>query len=213
MNMWVFRVPNAFSGKPKGSCPTTLNQGALKTGLTTGTVSHLTYDGSIGINFILEELFQHHRLRQGWGIPTLDLRLPDNAWIENFIIASNRYWGVVSNCAKARGRLNILSRMVQMKINDIIFLPNVKDKVVDHDYFTVVTVKNPYYFEDRSQEPNTWEKDFAHVIEVKKIETYRFSGKTLPKSIFGAPFMHAIDQIGPSYKTYNTFEQFVKDSY
>jgi hypothetical protein len=212
MNMWVFRVPNDFGGKPDKKCPTTLNQNALRTGLT-GTVSHLTYNNSGGINFVLDELFQQHRLRQGWGVPTLDLRLPDKAWIENFIIASNRYWGEVSDCAKASGRLKILSHMVDMKINDIIFLPNVTNQMVDHNYFTVVTVKNPYYFEDRSQEPNTWEKDFAHVIEIEKIKTYCFSQHTLQRSIFGAPFMHAIDKIKPSYQTYNTFDQFVKHSY
>ncbi len=211
MKMWVFRIPKADGGEPDGTCPTSLNQDAIKTGVT-GTAHHITnYNGCLP--FVLNEMFVYGRLRQGWAVPTLDLRLPIDAWIENYIIALSRYWNSTTDCKGASGRRKILLQMVEMEIGDVIFLPNVGNNVLDHSQFTVVTVKSRYYFEDRSQNPNNWEKDFAHVIEVNKIKTYGYSSTTLQSSIFGAPYLHAIDEIKPHFQTYSTFEQFVKNNY
>ncbi len=211
MRKWVFRIPKASGGEPDSSCPTLLNEAAIKTGIT-GKTHHITnYDGCL--TFVLNELFVYGRLRQGWAVPTLDLRLPIDAWIENYRIASNRYWDSTTDCQGASGRRKILLQMVDMAIGDVIFLPNVGNNMLDHGQFTVVTVKSRYYFEDRSQNPNTWEKDFAHIVEVDKIKTYPYSPNTLQSSIFGAPYLCAVNEIKSHFQTYNTFEQFVKSNY
>lgn len=123
MRIWVFRTPGAEGGDPDTVCPTTLNADALHTG-NTGMSCHLT-DYSGATDFVLKDLVHNQRLRQGWGVPTLDLRLPEGAWIENYIIASNRYWNSVNSCEHASGRRRIIKVMLEMTPGDVIYIPNV----------------------------------------------------------------------------------------
>lgn len=206
MRMWVFRVPKADGGDPDSICPVELNQDALTTGLTGH--SHPITDYSDALDFVLNEIFDHDRLRQGWGVPTLDLRLSEQAWIENYIIASSRYWGEATSCENASGRRRILIRLVQMERRDVIFLPSVGRASLDDTCFSVCRVSNVYFFEDRSQHPNTWEKDFAHVIPIEGLQTFEYGRETLERSIFGAPYLHAIDEVQYTFESHNKIQTF-----
>lgn len=209
MKIWVFRTPVPSGGDPDTTCPTSLNTDALHTG-NTGPKCHLTdYDGCI--DYVLRELVTNHRLRQGWGVPTLDLRLPEDVWIENYIIASNRYWNEVSGCEHACGRRKILKVMLEMAAGDVIFLPNVNGSKRDEEYFSVCRVKGKYFFEDRSYLENDWRKDFGHVIPVRDLSTYKYGSTTLNRSIFGAPYLHAIDEVKQLYQSSAVIMDFVSN--
>jgi hypothetical protein len=43
--------------------------------------------------FIIGELFRHHRLRQGWGVPGLSLRQSEDDWVSHYLYAAWRHWG------------------------------------------------------------------------------------------------------------------------
>ena len=161
----------------------------------------------------MDELFSHGRLRQGWGIPGLDLNQPDNLWVNNYIISAWQYWEERVICNDAMGRKNILNYMLDMLSDDIIFLPNVSSNSPDSRYFTVATVNKPYCFENRSNMPNTWEKDFGHIIGVTSLRSYLFSANTLTRSLFSAPFMHAIDPVSHHYSSHSIFMNFVTNQY
>ena len=65
---------------------------------------------------------------------------------------------------------------------DVLFIPNVGHQAWDPDCFTVVTVAGRYWFDQaRSAEPDTWRKDFGHVIPVTKLWTYRRSEHPLER--------------------------------
>ena len=116
-----------------------MNRDALHTG-NTGQQCHITdYDGCV--DFVLKDLVNNQRLRQGWGVPTIDLRLPEAVWIENYIIAYNRYWSEVTDCEHASGRRKILKVMTEMNEGDVIFLPNVNGPKRDEGFFSVCRVK------------------------------------------------------------------------
>lgn len=206
MRIWVFRISNRDGGDPDTTCPTKLNNDALYTGQT-GEKCHLTY-GDGALDFVLKDLADNQRLRQGWGIPTLDLRLPEDVWIENYIIASERYWGLTNSCEHACGRRRILKGMLEMNPGDVIYIPNVNKSVCDEGFFSVCRVKGKYFFEDRSYLKNNWEKDFGHVIPIKNLLSYKYSDTTLPRSIFGAPYRHAIDESKAHYQSYGALSDF-----
>ena len=209
MRMWVFRKPNKGGGKPTGTCPVEINSTAIHTGFR-GPIQRINYEDENVSDFFISELFDYGRLRQGWGVPTLDLRLNDQAWIENYIIACYRYWGEETDCALAHARRRILIKMVLMEVDDYIFLPNVGEAEPDGNSFCLCHVTDRYFFEDRSYLGNTWEKDFAHVIPVQIDQVFNYSSNTLPKALFGAPYMHAIDEIEQHHQKYTTFQDFIR---
>ncbi len=96
--------------------------------------------------FQLEELFEHGRLHQGWGIPKLDLRQSDQEWIRNYILGAWQFWTgtAVTTEREAAGRKHILDRMKDMAVGDIVFVPNVTRRDFDRAYFAVAAVKAPY---------------------------------------------------------------------
>lgn len=221
MKYWVFRVPKSNGGSPDNLCPINLKIEAISIGLEAPQSIINNYSNCL--DYALDELFgknesNRKRLRQGWGVPTLDLRLPESVWIENYISACYKYWNVQpsdNSCEQASGRRKILIHMNNMETNDVIFLPNVKTGRVDENYFTICRVKKEYYFEDRSQyRKNSWEQDFGHVIEVKDLVVFKFNqSDTLNKSIFGAPYLHAIDPIKINYVSYPEINSFIEEKY
>ena len=215
MAMWVFRTAGGgHHGDPQGDGGIGVDLGRLKSKLLSIKPTPLIYDDSKVKNFILDELLTYGRLRQGWGIPDLDLTLPEKVWVENFILGAKKYWNEILTCKSAMGRKKILDHMLNMVENDIIFIPNVSSNSFDARYFTVATISKSYRFDkDRLHHPNTWEKDFGHIIEVKFLKVYRFSDNTLPKNLFGAPFLHAIDPIPKYYVTHKVFQDFIHVQY
>ena len=221
-NYWVFRIPKAPGGEePNPTCPWGINPEAISTGLEASQSIIQHYDGCL--QFVIDEFLgkttttARKRLRQGWGIPTLDLRLPMHVWIENYMIAQYKYHNQNiddDSCKRAAKRYGILKQMMEMNEGDIIFVPNVGNGCLDESKYYVCQVKKEYYFEDRSQKPNTWEKDFGHIIEVKNAEMFTFNtSNTLNRSIFGAPFMRAIDQAKKHYASYQQLDDFINNVY
>jgi hypothetical protein len=141
------------------------------------------------------------------------LRLPENVWIAKYILAASKYWDNDIGCDAARGRRNILVHMLDMKQGDIIFLPKIGIKQVSDSRFSVATVSDGYFFEDRSQDNEF--KDFAHIIKIKKVKTYPYPTNAISDAIFGAPFRHAIDPVEPYYKNnvYDRLSDFVQNEY
>jgi hypothetical protein len=208
MNLWVFRVNRGYGGgNPEAYCPTDFDKNRMIVELA--KVVHTPVDYSNAIHFIVNELFQHGRLRQGWGVPGLDLRLPEHEWAENYIVACYKYWEEEATCIQATGRRLILAEMLDMQPGDIIFIPNIHSSGIDESYFTVGTVKDFYQFESRNSQPI----DFGHIIGVSRLKSYIFSNATLPRSVFGAPFMRAIDPIKPHWQSYPLFVDFLRKSY
>ena len=213
MQMWVFRITRGKDGgRPQRICPIGVNQIDIENQISSIKPTELKYDGG-EVNFVIQELFKYHKLRQGWGIPGLDLSLPDDLWVKNFRIGAWQYWEKYVTCDDAMGRKYILNHMLKMKKGDIIFIPNVSEKTDDSEYFTVATVKTKYSFENRSHMADTWEKDFGHIIGVNNLRTFRFSIKTLLRNYFMAPFLHAVDPIRPHYQSYNSFKTFCSSQY
>lgn len=211
MRIWVFRVAGPAGGNPSATCPidfsAIMNQQALLVGHDGKQCVITDWNGCV--DYVLQELVNHQRLRQGWGVPTLDLRLAEDIWIENYIIASKRYYNEDSGCEHATGRRSILKKMLEMNLGDVIFLPNVNGLERNEEYFSVCHVKGKYFFEDRSCLDNNWQKDFGHVIPISNLATYKYSGTTLSRSIFGAPYLRAIDEAQQSYQSYAAIKHFI----
>lgn len=208
--LWVFRTYKKYiyKGEPTGICLHHINMERVQAVVDTIEPMPIDYTGAI--NWITEELYQG-RLRQGWGSIGLDLRLPEEEWIENFLIDCCIFWGEKlgeSNCEDATGRKRILDYMLNMSIGDIVFVP----KTPTNDYFIVGTVNKPYQFDNTQHSAIDLRNDFRHVIELENL--VKSPNSVFPvKGIFGAPFMHAIEWIDPNYQTYHFFENYVNVMY
>lgn len=207
MNMWVFRITKGFKGgEPKGR-DFPIDWKTVEDEINGSKLTRIDYNGDV--NWINEELY-HGRLRQGWGVPGLDLRRSDQEWVENFLIACGKYWGEEigdSDSTDAMGRKNILNHMLNMNIGDIVFVP----KTPNDKTFIVATVNKKYYFDNTPYPATDFHTAFRHIIEVENLKIY--PNTALQAGIFGAPFMHAIDPISPNYQVYGIFKRFVNSQY
>lgn len=167
--------------------------------------------------FLKSELFERGVLRQGWGAPGMRADR-ESQFLTNYVIAAWRYWNAIpvsvrddlkreTNYSRifsllepyyrqARGRLTIISRMIQMRRGDVVFVPNVPHPGAT---FTVARVYDlQYTFDDRSppDEPTAfWEVDYGHCRRVRDVQPFRYGAETLPASLFGPPYLHAIDRV------------------
>lgn len=98
--------------------------------------------------------------------------------------------------------------MLKMSKHDMIYLPNIGEQVIDKQCFSIANISEEYQYEDRTAMPNTWEKDFGHIIQVDSIQTFLYSEKTLPRRLFGAPYRAAIVPVKETYKTYQMLYDF-----
>lgn len=160
--------------------------------------------------FLKTELFDHGRLRQGWGYEDKDRNLnlnlpvkPNNIWVENFIILNNMPMGEKSDeensLKSACGRWNILRRMTKMEIGDIVFIP----RIPEPDKFTVATVNEKYSYQPV-------EEDYSHVIGVKNIKPYSY-GEYFPPKKFN-PYRTAISQIKEHHEAFDLCD-FLESTY
>lgn len=147
----------------------------------------LSYDDSV--KDWMNSQLKKGSLRQGFGLPGLDLTQDIEIWIKNYVYASWKYWdtddGISSEaCCHAQGRFDILSPMPEMVEGDIEFIP----RTPDYFHFTVATVaKGGYEFEDRSGKAyESWKKDFGHVVNLDpdSIREYSYSEETLKAKDF-----------------------------
>jgi hypothetical protein len=174
--------------------------------------------------FLVKELTEHGRLRQGWGTPGLDLT--KLTFHDNFVIAMRKYWssipestieelrardvwddgeliGLLDNCYReAEGRFKILRRMLQMGRGDVVLVPGLPDH-----RFAVARIADNYTFEDRSAIARTyvWEHDFGHCRKVRDVRTFQHGPSTLPAGIFGSPYKNPIDKVSARKAAFEAF--------
>lgn len=163
-------------------------------------------DDAMKFSTLKEELFEYGRLRQGWGYEfegmNLDLNQPQKNWIENYRKLNWRLRGEETNCENATGRWNILMRMTNMEIGDVIFVPRIPDK----NKFTVATIEKKYFFQ-----PMEEYFGHAHVLGVENVKEYSYENHFLPKEF--NPYRNAVSQVGDHHKIYNTLEDFLEKHY
>jgi len=129
---------------------------------------------------ILKQELKKGRLRQGWGLAlnglNMDLRNsyfndkkmrwePEDKWVEDTIELHRLVWDVKIKCSQAVGRFRIISKLLEMKPGDIIFIP----KIPNDDMFTVATVESGYDFAQIGRYVG-----HGHIIRVKNIAEYRY---------------------------------------
>lgn len=216
--LWVFRQAGPLGGAPIGSYdPVALHEQLpeLIRRITGGERPEpLRYDVPVGqyansTSFVIQEL-RRGRLRQGWGVPGLNLSLERGRWILNYIFGAWKYWEGLADdkfrgalpeierrlgsyARQASGRYNVLLRMCRMGLDDVVFVPRTAANDDHQNSFTVAVVAGPYSFEDRSQEqPHAWAKDFGHRRLVNRVQSYRYSPDTLLSLEF-QPFRYAVN--------------------
>jgi hypothetical protein len=139
--------------------------------------------------------------------PALDLRLPEQIWIEHYRMACQKYWSVDPETSHAMGSRHVLCDLLEMSAGDVVFLP----KSPDDGHFMVTTVRRPYAF-DRATvvEEADMRNDFRHVIGVEDTMRYAYGAATLYPGIFEAPRREAIQRISASDPSYRTLEDFLR---
>lgn len=211
--LWLFRLSIEEGGNPRSKiCPLVdvqkINEyrGNISP-LEAEEESKLQNNDEEYISFLKKELFEHGRLRQGWGYKyedmDLDLNQPGNIWIENYIMLGWRVgWGKIPR-KNACGRWNILKLMKDMRIGDIVFIPRIRDE----DKFTVATVdKRKYFFQ-----PMKEYFGHAHVVGVKNIKEYSYDNHFAPK-IF-VPYQRAVCEIKKGHQNFKTLSNFINKYY
>lgn len=210
--MWVFRLSVRNSKYPKSkSCPRIDSEKIRRYErdvIPLSAEENKVYNPDNDKIFLKlkNELFEHGRLRQGWGYQWNDLKLDltqsGNIWIENYIKLGWKIWGNHIPVEDACGRWNTLKHMVKMDIEDIVFIP----RICDESKFTVATVCIQYSFQ-----PMKDYYDFANVIEVKNIKEYSYEEHFPPKTF--NPYQTPINQIKDHHQIFNSMGQFLEESY
>lgn len=216
--MWVHRLSAGEAGKPTGTVEyAEVEADLLEVAKALRTSpSSLDRDYTPAGPYLLAELFERNVLRQGWGVPGMDVRR-ESRFKTSFVVASWRYWGsfpaevleelrLASGAPykifqalqplyeQATGRLRIVRRMNEMSKGDLVFLPNVPEP---GKTFSVARVATPYDFDDKDPTAAraVWEIDYGHRRGVRDIRTFAYGRDTLEKGAFGSPYLHAIDLI------------------
>ena len=187
---WIFRLNvDGDSGDPEAFCPLDLNKEKIRE--YKKRVKPLKNNDNskyINKNFLIEELFEHGRLRQGWGWEydnlkyndlNLDLRQDEKEWYENYIMLAHKIWEDDVYCEEAVGRRNILAQMLEMKKEDIIFIP----KIPEDSKFTVVKVKSKYYFRVPPEKCV-----HGHVIDVGDLRTFNYENTNIEYGLSAIKF-------------------------
>lgn len=224
-NIYIFRFAIGEPGEPTDTCRRSFYDDyktELEINLSKYIHTEVEYWGYE--QFLWKELFCAHRLRQTWGYEGLDLsvikRFGENGedyWIRNFIIAKQKIGDIEEIreskrwCEIAKGRLNILQYMLEMKTGDIVFMPKIWDGDVykhtlkNEQYFTVATIKNNYYFDYNKQIG-----DFAHTIEVENIQCFEYHKFGISGTNFSPhPYRRAISIVHSG----DVFRAFIKKHY
>jgi len=99
VNLYVFRIAKGHEGgEPTNECPINMKdlESKIKVKLTEIDENIINYDSNNYIDYLHKEFWQCGKLRQGWGIKGLDLRIfeeDSKQWIENYILGAKKYWG------------------------------------------------------------------------------------------------------------------------
>lgn len=206
--VFVFRISKGNeSGKPMGRCPLDYREIQKKIDkLTKSDIKVIDYDNNGYLEFLHDEFWKNHTLRQGWGIENLDLKQDVHSWIENYMLSGKIYWNAKIECSEAKGRWNIVSRMLKMKQNDVLLIPKTSSRVRLNDYgrFTVCQVAEEYYFDYPAGV-----QDFGHCLKVKNIKEFKYGKSTLERGDFGSPYLWAVTEVKDYHSRYKKIRDFV----
>ncbi len=209
-NIFVFRISKGNdSGNPKGHCP--LDYSQIKnviSNLKEDDIEKIDYDKINYVEYLHKELWNNNVLRQGWGIKDLDLNQDIKSWIEKYMLNAKKFWNQDIDCHQAKGRWNILSRMLDIQENDYIFIPKTSNNIEninDYKHFTICQVQKKYYFDY-----NNNIKDFGHCIEVKNLKVFEYSKETLFGKDFSSPYISAVMQVKKKHSRYMKFKEFIE---
>ena len=100
----------------------------------------IDYAGAL--DYVFDEL-SHSRLRCGWEVanPELDLRLPEQIWIEPDRMACQKYWPLDPETSYTMGSRHVLCGLLEMSLGDVVFVP----KSPDDGHCMVAPVKRLYH--------------------------------------------------------------------
>src|SRR5687767_7350490 len=93
MAIWVFRLFNGYGGgQPQAECHEQIDHKRVADAIRVTEPKRLADNQPEVRSFLTAELFAHNQLRQGWGVPGLNLNQPIARWIENYIISAWECW-------------------------------------------------------------------------------------------------------------------------
>jgi len=208
--IFVFRVSKGNdSGFPKGKCPLDYSDlyAEIKV-ITKDQIKEIIYNDDKIWKFIKSELWESNTLRQGWGLENTKIisgkdETPE--WIRSYLKSAKVYWDREISCDEAKGRHNILKRMLDMSPGDILILPKSSSEHLNDYYrFTVCQVAEKYYFDL----PTDF-MDFGHCIKVKNFQEFKYGPNTLLGKDFGAPYMWAITEVKNYHSRYQKISNFI----
>lgn len=216
MRLWVHRLSTSAGGDPASSLPERAYELFRVIREFRKPFSPLSDDLAGAREFLVSELLERNTMRQGWGVPGLDLT--KSTFHDNYVIAMRRYWKAVPQetvdelvqretwddgeltalldpyYREAEGRYKVLRRMQEMGRSDVVFFPGTPTP----DAFTVARIDDvKYQFEDRSAHAKTklWELDFGHRRQVKDVRTFKYGPSTMPASMLGSPYKNPVDKV------------------
>jgi hypothetical protein len=205
--MFVWRMAPG----PSAGDPCEITSGNRDASRVHGEISHLEQgpiDYTGALDYVFDEL-SHSRLRCGWGVanPELDVRLPEQIWIEHYRMACQKYWSLDPDTSHAMGSRQVLCCLLEMSVGDVVFVP----KSPDDGHFMVATVKRPYAFDHATVVAEAdVRNDFRHVIAVEDTMRYAYGAATLYPSLFEAPIRKAIQRISEDDPSYRTLADFLR---
>ncbi|MDD4854594.1 MAG: hypothetical protein PHQ22_09980 [Sulfuricurvum sp.] len=219
MKILIFRISK---GEPGGvveaSCPVHFNKrrAELEDKLNAIVPDKIDYENNGYKDYLDEQLWKCNKLRQGWGIPKLDLRGNEEEWIENYILGARKYWDIPLHifknddmCHDAAGRFKMFTEtMNDVDLGDIVIIPTHSDKQHhDSKHFTIATVNGKYFF-DLNEKYN----DFGHVLPIKNLKVVPYD--TLIKAIdFTGYYQRAVTEVKSHYKLHQPLLDFLKKNY
>lgn len=212
-NIFVFRIAKGNdSGNPKGHCPLDYSQIKKEiSDLKDSDIKEIDYDNTDYIKYLYDELWNNHVLRQGWGIKGLDLNQKIPSWIKNYMLNGKIFWNADIECNTAKGRWNIISRMLNMKENDYIIIPKTSNSLNtpnDYNHFVVCQIDKNYYYDY-----NKDIKDFGHCVKVKNLQIFKYNKDTLLRNDFSAPYLWAITEVKKHHSRFEKINTFIQDNY
>ncbi len=209
--IFIFRISKGNeSGNPIGKCP--LDYSKIKKiiqDLDKTEITPIAYDTNGHLDFIHNELWKRKILRQGWGIKNLDLNQEVKPWIENYMLSGKIYWDTDINCNQAKGRWNILKRMLDINENDILIIPKTSEKHInDYNKFVVCQAKETYYFDYLSEI-----QDFGHCVKIKNIKEFEYDKSTLERGDFGTPYLWAVTEVKRHHSRFQKITSFIQKEF
>lgn len=219
MKILIFRIAK---GEPGGtvnnSCPINFKKRkeSIEKKLHEIIPEKINYKTNGYKDYLDKELWELNRLRQGWGIPGLDLRLGEEEWIENYILGCRQYWDIPLNkfkhdsiCHDAAGRFKMFNETIgKVDVGDIIIIPT-HSNIVHHDSknYTVATIDGKYYF-DLDKKYN----DFAHVLPIKNLKVISYDSLIRPMDFTGY-YQRAVTELKQHHKLYERINSMLKIQY